>query len=98
MLAPDGKFAVLLPEPQSISFERQAEKNGLNIERQLFIFNTLPGRVFRIITLYSRSEPDGFELEELAIRDKDGNYTKHFTELLQPYYLFGETPEAYLPE
>ncbi len=88
LLSPGGKFALLLPEPQSVSFERQAGKRGINlhVEKQLFIFNTLPGRVFRIVSLYSQTEPDGFELEEIAIRDKQNLYTRRFKELLDPYY------------
>lgn len=87
LLRPDGgNFFVLYPEREALLFREEAINSGFQLARQLKVYNTSGGPVFRILQQFSRNVQKVTE-EELIIRDEGGGYSSAFVDLLQPYYL-----------
>lgn len=82
-----GSFYILLPENESGIFEEEGKNRGYNRKNRLIIRNKKEGKVFRMITGYSKSEK-GYEEDEMNIRDSSGNYSEKFLQFLSPYYLY----------
>lgn len=81
-----GKFAVLLPVYESGLLKKICEQADLYPEKCLKIRNTEQESFIREITLYSFFS-NSMQTEELFIRDKSGEYSTGFKNLLQEYYL-----------
>lgn len=86
LMKKSGKFWVLLPEYESGLLKELAENAGLFLSHQLLIRENADQKVIRIISVFEW-KPSGFTESELAIRDKAGNYSREFIELLQDFYL-----------
>lgn len=89
LLAPGGRFYILLP------FKRKREAEILCKDMQLAIHHTILVRqsvttdYFRVIVDGQHVNNDEPVIEtELTIRDKDQQYTAEFTNLLKAYYLY----------
>lgn len=88
-LSEGGTYYLLLPFKRLDEVKKQTSKNKLNIEQIVFIKPTVHHPCFRIVVNgncknYSRKEPT---TTEIAIKDKDGQYTREFVLLLKDYYL-----------
>lgn len=88
VLKPDGSWWVLLPPPESDRLTALAEKAGLRPVRQLHLRHQPQKSVFRHLTGFRFAATTNPGIEELSIRENDGQtYTANFRDLLQPYYL-----------
>ncbi len=85
-LTKNGHFAILLPYHRIEYFEDLAEENFFFVKEKLLIKQTPKHNFFRGILLFSRIQ-SSFSTTELTIKNKEGNYTKEFLELLKDYYL-----------
>jgi tRNA1Val (adenine37-N6)-methyltransferase len=85
LLAPEGKFIFLLPVNRII--ELQQNLFGLSIHQISYIKDTINKKPKRCIITVSKVNATIKE-KEVVIKEELGNYTKQFTDLLQPYYLF----------
>ena len=89
LLDSDGEFAVLLPPARVSVLEELAAAYGLVILRKCGVRQTPSHSLFRYMYLFTRnnSEKNGL-IDEIIIKDSEGNYTARFYELLKDYYLF----------
>ncbi|MEO9966437.1 MAG: methyltransferase [Reichenbachiella sp.] len=85
LLAKQGKAYILYPDYESSLFENEVKSQGLNFTKALVIRNQPNGKVFRIISLITRTSVE-IEVEELIIREGN-NHTENFKALLGPFYL-----------
>lgn len=81
-----GNFWVLLPEYESSLLKELAENTGLYLSHQLLVREKADQKVIRIISVFERA-PARHTESELVIRDKTGNYSRKFTDLLKDFYL-----------
>lgn len=86
-LAPNGRFAVLLPYQRVDHFKEEAGKKGFCLSRQILVKQSLKHKFFRGILFFQRlpQEPD---FGELAIKADEQDYTPEFAALLKDYYLY----------
>jgi len=85
-LSPTGIFAVLLPYHRLDYFIEIAQEAGHFLNQSFLVKHTEAHPFFRGILLFSNTQSP-IEKQELAIKNKTGNYTPEFCELMQPYYL-----------
>jgi len=85
-LSTTGFFAVLLPYHRLDYFIELALKAGYFLNQSLLVKHTDAHPFFRGMLLFSRAQSP-IEKQELSIKNKSGNYTPEFVELMQPYYL-----------
>lgn len=81
-----GNFATLLPWSRLEYFRKTAEENGFYVNEELLVKQTPRHPYFRVLLLLSNRRGN-FSSEELTIKNREGNYTKDFMELLKDYYL-----------
>ena len=85
-LSTTGFFAVLLPYHRLDYFIELARQDGYFLNQSLLVKHTDAHPFFRGILLFSRAQSP-IKKQELWIKNKSGNYTSEFVELMQPYYL-----------
>jgi len=85
-LAPTGTFAVLLPWHRIKYFEELAAGNNFFAQEKILIRQTPTHNFFRGILFFSNTR-SGTKTTEIIIKNKQGNYTEEFSELLKNYYL-----------
>ena len=85
-IAPHGTFAVLLPWHRIKYVEDLAARNHFFAHGKIFARQTPTHNFFRGILLFSHTRYDA-TTTEIIIKNKDGNYTDEFSELLKAYYL-----------
>ena len=86
-LEKDGVFAVLLPYHRINYFTEEAEKVGLHLSKKVLVKQTPLHAWFRGMLFFSRHQTIPTK-EEISIRDKMGDYTNKFIDLLEDYYLY----------
>ena len=86
LLAPAGRFVVLLPPFETERFLRKAAESGLFLHRQLRVRHRSGGKLFRLVSELRFSETNAV-FEDLNIHAPEGDYSPEFVELLKPYYL-----------
>lgn len=89
LLAPDGRFFVLLPYKRKAEAEMLMDATLLKTSRRILIRQSVKHDYFRLIVEGRHlTESNGPVLEsEMAIRDENQQYTPNFTDLLKDYYL-----------
>ena len=85
-LIANGHFAILLPYHRIKYFENLAEENNFFLKEKLLIRQTPTHDFFRGILLFNTIQA-GSTTNELTIKNKEGNYTNEFIELMKDYYL-----------
>ncbi len=88
LLANNGKFGILLPHAKADNCIRLAREKGLYLSSQLQVRQTPAHDIFRSILLFSRISQSEATIQQMEIRDALGGYSKDFSSLLQPYYLY----------
>jgi tRNA1Val (adenine37-N6)-methyltransferase len=88
-LKPDGTFFLLLPYKRNKELETLIKKHELFIKEIIFVRQSVRHDYFRMIIT---GKPNGEAtmktmIGELAITNKEGNYTSEFTDLMKDYYL-----------
>jgi tRNA1Val (adenine37-N6)-methyltransferase len=86
-LAENGFFTVLLPYHRVSYFIDESKKNGLHLNKQILVKQTIKHKFFRGILFFSRKETKP-QLTEMIIKNAENNYTPEFSEALKDYYLF----------
>jgi tRNA1Val (adenine37-N6)-methyltransferase len=87
-LDPVGSFGIILPTDRAIYFEQIAVDNGFSVLQKLNISHSQVHSPFRTILHFARKVEKIPILQELIIRDSEGNYSAEFTMLLKEYYLY----------
>jgi tRNA1Val (adenine37-N6)-methyltransferase len=87
-LSANGSFGILLPVNRSIIFENLAKARGFFLLQKLEIKQSPSHAYFRTILHMGREKIVEGTQSVLSIRDKDGNYSNEFNQLLNEYYLY----------
>ncbi len=85
LLAPQGRFAIILPSAEDIEFQKLT-KDQLFCQKTRYIRPTTAKPVYRVIREYSRTPQPEFE-EHLSIRDAELKYTREYLEVVEPYLM-----------
>ncbi|MDE3182851.1 MAG: methyltransferase [Bacteroidota bacterium] len=85
-LAEVGYFALLLPFHRVEIFKKMATENHFYVKEECLVKQTPAPSFFRGLLLFSTQKENSIS-KELIIKEKEGNYTKDFDELLKDYYL-----------
>ncbi len=86
-LEEDGAFVILLPYHRITYCLEEAEKVGLYLSKKILVKQTPLHAWFRGMLFFTRHQTPSTK-EEISIRDKMGDYTTKFIDLLQDYYLY----------
>lgn len=87
VLAPEGKFIIILPYEASRLFVDIATKNKLFLNKQLLIFpaeGMLPNRA---IIQFSNKIHTDIVIEKFTLRNSNGRFTQQYIDLLKDFYL-----------
>jgi tRNA1Val (adenine37-N6)-methyltransferase len=87
-LKESGYAAILLPMSEQALFEKELSVQQMVIYHKHTIKHTTLSKPKRIINLISYGPYNGIALSEMVIYNNTNEYTKEFTSLLQPYYLY----------
>jgi len=87
LMAPDGKFFVLLPPFEALQLAGFAQKKALYLSKKLLIQHNPQKQVFRHIMTFEKKTVSAHAEETLVIHEKDtGAYSDKFRNLLSDYY------------
>lgn len=86
VLSAEGEFNLLLPPAESEKFDLLAMGRQLFLRERIVVYNKQGMPPFRFISKYgfNKTKPHS---KEIHIRNKKGEYSEAFIELLKPYYL-----------
>jgi tRNA1Val (adenine37-N6)-methyltransferase len=88
LLAPRGKFSVLIPYDRLNDFTRKAKLHQLQLSKQLLI-RARPEKPFiRVILIFKNEEVIKTETEILSVKSESGEYSDFFGHLLRDFYLY----------
>ncbi len=90
LLAPDGRWHVLLPPAESEVLTELAAEEGWTLDRELILSHAQHHPPFRVMRTFSRKKTDEKMLlsEDLSIYESGSTtYTLAFRQLLQEFYL-----------
>ena len=88
LLAPQGKFSVLIPYDRLNDFTRKAKLHQLQLSKQLLI-RTRPDKPFiRAILVFEDKEVMKIETEILSVKNESSEYSDFFHRLLRDFYLY----------
>ncbi|MBK7289628.1 MAG: methyltransferase [Chitinophagaceae bacterium] len=88
-LSTSGKFYLLLPFKRDAEIKKLIASGIFQIETITYIRQTVKHDYFRMIVSgkFRTENPEETILEEISIKDENGNYTPAFIVLLKDYYL-----------
>ena len=87
LVSESGSFGILLPYFRSAAFINLAADHGFYLQEHLQVRQTTRHGFFRSMLLFSRV-PSETVVQELSIKDENGNYHEAFRHLLKDYYLY----------
>lgn len=87
-LTENGSVVILLPYHRTEQYELLSQENGFFLQEKLLIKQTPQHDYFRSIMRFGRQKKFSPALQELTIKDENGVYTPHFSQLLKDYYLY----------
>jgi tRNA1Val (adenine37-N6)-methyltransferase len=85
-IEPGGYFALLLPFHRVEYFKELAQRNNFFLADEMFVRQTPAHSFFRGMLLFSSKRED-CSSKEMTIKNREGSYTKEFSDLLSDYYL-----------
>jgi len=88
LLTQNGKFGVMLPYSRKEESLKTAANLSLYCTEELRVRQTNQHDYFRVICQFERIKKSSQKTIDLTIREKDGNYSTMFIELLKDYYLY----------
>ncbi len=86
-LSADGCFAVLLPFHRAGVFISMAKELQFDVDKRTDVKQTVHHSFFRSMLLFRRKDTAA-EVNSIAIKDANNNYTAASSELLKDYYLY----------
>lgn len=81
-----GTFAVLLPHHRIYYFKKLAAGQGLHVNKQILVRQTVNHDPFRGILFFGLKKTNTV-FSDMSIKDAEGNYTGDFIAALKDYYL-----------
>ena len=87
LLKPDGRFALVLPARESLTFLKDAENQGFFLKKEMKIVPIEGKEPNRINMQLVVNQVDKVESETFVLRYPDHSFTKEYKEFLKDYYL-----------
>ena len=87
LLKPDGRFALVLPARESLTFLKEAENQGFFLKKEMKIVPIEGREPNRINMQLVVNQVDKVESETFVLRHPDHSFTKEYKEFLKDYYL-----------
>ena len=87
LLKPDGRFALVLPARESLTFLKDAENQGFFLKKEMKIVPIEGKEPNRINMQLVVNQVDKVESETFVLRHPDHSFTKEYKEFLKDYYL-----------
>ena len=87
LLKPDGRFALVLPARESLTFLKDAENQGFFLKKEMKIEPIEGKEPNRINMQLVVNQVDKVESETFVLRHPDHSFTKEYKEFLKDYYL-----------
>lgn len=87
LLKPDGRFALVLPAVESVTFIKDAENQGFFLEKEMKIIPIEGKEPNRINMQLVVNQVDSVIEETFVLRNPDRSFTKYYKEFLKDYYL-----------
>lgn len=87
LLKPDGRFALVLPARESLTFLKNAENQGFYLEKEMKIVPIKGKEPNRINMQLVVNQADNVKSETFVLRHPDHSFTKEYKEFLKDYYL-----------
>ena len=87
LLKPDGRFALVLPARESLTFLKEAENQGFFLKKEMKIVPIEGKEPNRINMQLVVNQVDKVESETFVLRHPDHSFTKEYKEFLKDYYL-----------
>lgn len=85
LLAPKGRFSLILPYLEGLRFKEMAENYGLYCSRMMEV-HTKKGKPVERVLLQFEKEEKKLTLEEITLNDENG-FTKAYKKLTSDFYL-----------
>jgi tRNA1Val (adenine37-N6)-methyltransferase len=87
LLKSDGRFALVLPARESVTFLKDAENQGFYLKKEMKIVPIEGKEPNRINMQLVVNQIDKTETEVFVLRTPDHSFTKDYKEFLKDYYL-----------
>ena len=87
LLKPEGRFALVLPALESLTFLKDAENQGFYLEKEMKIVPIEGKEPNRINMQLVVNQVDAVKSETFILRHPDHSFTKEYKEFLKDYYL-----------
>jgi len=87
-LTPTGKFYLLLPYKREEEMIKLFEQKQITVLQKILVRQTVDHTYFRVMIEGSLKTSADTITNELAIKNKNNEYTAEFTTLLKDYYLY----------
>ena len=87
LLKPDGRFALVLPARESLTFLKDAENQGFFLKKEMKIVPIEGKEPNRINMQLVVNQVGRVESETFVLRHPDHSFTKEYKEFLKDYYL-----------
>lgn len=87
LLKKQGVLAVIYPVYESDQFTELAEKNGLNLQEEITLYDRGEKKPLRKILFFNAKNRTETLCAKFVIKGQEGQYTKEMKELLADYYL-----------
>lgn len=86
LLAPHGRFALIVPVDAAARFRLTAVERGLYPQRMAEVWSTPRSGAIRMLAEYGKDLPDGPAAADRIVID-DGSFTAQYRELTKDFYL-----------
>jgi len=87
LLKPEGRFALVLPARESLTFLKDAENQGFYLQKEMKIVPIEGKESNRINMQLVVNQVDAIESETFVLRHQDHHFTKEYKDFLKDYYL-----------
>ena len=87
VIKPDGRFALVLPARESVTFLKEVENQGFYLQKELLIVPIEGKEPNRINMQLIVNQVDSVESETFVLRHPDHSFTKECKDFLKDYYL-----------
>jgi tRNA1Val (adenine37-N6)-methyltransferase len=87
LLKPDGRFALVLPSIEAVTFKKEAENQGFYLQKELKIIPIEGKESNRINMQLVVNHVDNIDAETFVLRNQDHSFTKEYKDFLKDFYL-----------
>ncbi len=87
LLKPNGRFALVLPSIEAVTFKKEAENQGFYLQKELKIIPIEGKESNRINMQLVVNQVDNIDAESFVLRNQDHSFTKEYKVFLKDFYL-----------